>query len=74
MREEKDSDEPPVKTSTVIVKNIVNIQKQEESIAVEKAFHPPKDFVFPKTRFGNRDRSCQHNWFEDFTWLHYDER
>ena len=45
VREEKDSDEPPVKTSTVIV-----IQQQEESITVDKAFHPPKDFVFPKIR------------------------
>ena len=33
---------------------------------------PPKDFLFPKTTFGTRNRSCQHKWFETYPWLHYD--
>ena len=35
-------------------------------------FRPDKSFKFPKTTIGNRDRGCQHQWFEDFKWLHYD--
>ena len=38
----------------------------------KEAYHPPKGFVFPKTKFGKRERSCQHNWFESYPWLHYD--
>ena len=66
--EEKD-DEPPIKSPKLTV-----IQQHEETTAVEKPFHPTKDYIFPKSRFGNRDRSCQHQWFNDFPWLHYDER
>ena len=39
----------------------------------EKPHHLLKDFVFPKTKFGSRNpRSCQHNWFDNYSWLHYD--
>ena len=38
----------------------------------EKSYHPSKDFVFPKTKFGSRNRPCQHNWFDNYPWLHYD--
>lgn len=41
--------------------------------AADEAFHPPKHFSFPKTKFGSRERSCQHSWFETYEWLHYDE-
>ena len=27
----------------------------------EKPYHPSKDFVFPKTKFGSQNRPCQHN-------------
>ena len=47
---------------------------KNEPQQVEKPFHPPKHFVFPKKKCGQRDRSCQHSWFETFDWLHYDER
>ncbi|XP_066910497.1 zinc finger MYM-type protein 1-like [Clytia hemisphaerica] len=40
---------------------------------VDKPFHPPKHFVFPKKKCGSRERSCQHAWFETYDWLHYDE-
>ena len=33
---------------------------------------PSKSFIFPKTKVGERSRSCQHIWFEKFPWLHYD--
>ena len=67
--EEKDA-EPPIKAAP----NSTVVQQHEESTAVEKPFHPTKDYAFPKSRFGNRDRSCQHQWFKDFPWLNYDER
>ena len=39
----------------------------------EKPYHPSKDFEFSKTKFGSRNpRSCQHNWFDNYPWLHYD--
>ena len=31
-----------------------------------------KDFLFPKTKFRSRNRFCQHNWFDNYLWLHYD--
>ena len=46
------------------VQNIVNIPNS--------VHHPKKCFVFPKTKSGKRERSCQHIWFENFRWLHYD--
>ena len=37
-------------------------------------YRPPKSFTFPKTKIGDRSRSCQHQWFDEFPWLHYDTR
>ena len=38
-------------------------------------FHPASSFKFSKRKCGNRERSsCQVNWFQKFTWLHYDTR
>lgn len=36
-------------------------------------FIPPKNFKFPQEKDGyySAGRSCQHGWFEKFTWLHY---
>ena len=43
------------------------------SLLPEKPYHPPKEFIFPKTKIGSRNRSCgQHKWFNDYLWLHYD--
>ena len=42
------------------------------SLLPEKHY-PPKEFIFPKTKIGSRNRSCgQHKWFNDYPWLHYD--
>ena len=38
----------------------------------KQPYHPPKDFTFPKTKFGSCNGSCQHNWFDTYQWLHYD--
>ena len=39
----------------------------------EKPYHPSKHFVCPKTKFGLQNPcSCQHNWFDNYPWLHYD--
>ena len=35
---------------------------------------PPKTFIFTKTKDGDRNRSCQHQWFEQFPWLLYDTK
>ena len=37
----------------------------------EKPYHPSK-ILFPKIKFGSRNRSCQHNWFDNYLSLHYD--
>ena len=53
----------------------LNKKQNEETVLKEgEFFHPPKHYVFPKTRIADRDRSCQQHWFKDFPWLHYDER
>ena len=41
-------------------------------MSVDKPFRPPSSFKFPTRRYGERDRSCQHSWFKDFNFLHYD--
>ena len=52
----------------------LNEVQQEETIHIEnQLFHPPKHYVIPKTKIGARDRSCHHNWFKDFPWLHYEK-
>ena len=38
--------------------------------------HPfqPKNYAFPKKKFGMQNRSFQPTWFEQFSWLHYNEQ
>ena len=62
-------DEPPKKTP-----NLTVIPQEQETVHADKPFHPTREYVFPKSSIGKRDRSCQHNWFKDYPWLHYDER
>ena len=39
----------------------------------ERPYHPSKDFAFPKSKLGSRNpRSCKHNWFDNYPWIHYD--
>ena len=39
------------------------------SLLPEKPYHPSKEFIFPKTKIGSRNRSCgQHKWFNDYPW------
>ena len=42
------------------------------TISETEPFHPGRKFIFPKRRFGARERSCQAQWFIDFPFLHYD--
>ena len=37
-------------------------------------FQPDKNYTFPKTLIGKRERSFQASWLERFPWLHYDKR
>lgn len=41
-------------------------------MAMKEAFHPTRTFVFPRRKFGARERSCQWQWFQDYPFLHYD--
>ena len=41
-------------------------------IELDKPFHPPTTFRFPTRSYGLRNRSCQHSWFTEFSFLHYD--
>ena len=63
--------------------NVNNVNSNDQSVTSVNSsassglscqYRPPKSFIFPKTTFGNRERRCQHQWFEDYNWLHYDEK
>lgn len=43
--------------------------KPESTIVPLEPFHPPSNFKFKVTD----DRTCHSNWFQEWTWLHYDE-
>ena len=50
-------------------------QKQEQEnneIVIAEKYYPPENFEFSKSVVGKQQRSCQHQWFIKFTWLHYD--
>ena len=49
-------------------------QNQVSARKEGELFHPPKNYVLQKTRIEARDQLCQQHWFEDFPWIHYDER
>ena len=42
------------------------------SLMSKEQFIPQRNFKFPEKKFGKFSRSCQHQWFLDFPWLHYD--
>ena len=35
--------------------------------------HQPKSLIFPKRKCGIKDRCFQRDWFEKWSWLHYNE-
>lgn len=45
-----------------------------DDLKITEQFHPPTDYIFPKTKCGDKLRSCQAHWFKSFPWLHYDEK
>ena len=59
----------PESSCTVVV---VNSDVNSENVSSasnccslpEKPYHPSKDFVFSKTKFGSRNRPCQHDWLD----------
>ena len=73
VNEVKDDEPRKENTNSTFIQQQSNSQQTTE-LLLDKPFHPTKDFIFPKTKIGNRDRACQHQWFENFPWLHYDER
>lgn len=71
-------------TAHSVTRSTISAPCSSQSIP-EVPFHPPKDFKFPKTsrmrtvtdKIGNakqitESRSCQHKWFEKWSFLHYD--
>ena len=47
--------------------------KEAELPDIPAAPHHPANFNFPKRSFGKSLRSCQASWFNQFSFLHYDE-
>ena len=65
--------------STTRNNNSNNEDEQEEEVkevpeVPDLQFRPCDKFVFPKKKLGSRYRSCQHKWFADYQWLHYDKK
>ena len=44
----------------------------KKPIIPNKRFKPDKSYSFPSTLFGEKSRSCQGKWFEEYQWLHFD--
>ena len=61
-----DSDNTP--TQTFETKRQI---ESHETDVIQPKFHPPKTYVFPKTKIGSRERSFHAHWCEDYPWLHY---
>ena len=59
---------------------VVNSDVNSETVSSASNFcllpenppNPSKDFVFAKLKFGFPYPSWQHNWFDNYPWLHYD--
>jgi len=65
-------DQEPVVDS----ENVKSVNSVNKNIDIETViqFRPDKDYEFPRSTFGKRERRCQHQWFQDFSWLHYDAK
>ena len=59
-------------SSSPFEKQLEQKQEQENNeIVIAEKYHPPENFAFPKSVVG-KQRSCKHDWFKKFTWLHCD--
>ena len=63
---------------TEIVSKVCDIIEQprnesEIGLAIVEQYHPPSNFKFPSKKIGNGkwNRSCKHDYFEKWKWLHY---
>ena len=67
---------PPPPRSCTVVNSDVNSETVSSAsnfcLLPEKPPNPSKDFVFAKLKFGFPYPSWQHNWFDNYPWLHYD--
>ena len=45
--------------------------ESEIGLAIVKQYHPPSNFKFPSKKIGKWNRSCKHDYFEKWKWLHY---
>ena len=46
-------------------------RQSDETDVIQPKFHPPKTYVFLKTKIGSSERSSHAHWCEDYPWLHY---
>ena len=44
-----------------------------ELVDIDDKAHQPKSLVFPKHKFGIKERCFQREWFNKWPWLHYNE-
>ena len=66
---------PPPRSCTVVNSDVNSETVSSASnfcLLPEKPPNPSKDFVFAKLKFGFPYPSWQHNWFDNYPWLHYD--
>ena len=64
----------PSSQETPSAQAVVEDATVDSCLLTEKPYQPCDSFSFPKTSFGNQQRSCQAHWFKEFSWLDYDER
>ena len=56
---------------TSVEANNTHLESMSASLA---QYCPQESFQFPKSLIGKRELRCQHQWFNQFKWLHYDAR
>ena len=54
------------------VKNLSTINDSHANSELFPRYHPKKSLKLKNSTFEKRERPCQHQWFNDFNWLHYD--
>lgn len=56
---------PPASTKSQLI-----LEEKETQFSITK--NQPKNITFPKTLFGNKERSFNTSWYFKFPWIHYD--
>ena len=64
--------DPSIETE-IVTKACDKIEQpsNESEIRIVEQYHPPSNFKFPSKKIGKWNRSCKHDYFERWKWLHY---